>query len=81
MMHNFNDWNVGENYRCIKIIGAGADGLVAEAIHRRSNKKVAIKRLKGIFKDSNMTVRYLREIQILLQSKNKNIVKLHDIII
>lgn len=41
---NFSDWEVSEDYEIVKQVGSGSYGQVAEAIHKPSGKKVAIKR-------------------------------------
>lgn len=41
---NFSDWEVTADYEIVKQIGSGSYGSVAEAIHKPTGKKVAIKR-------------------------------------
>jgi mitogen-activated protein kinase 1/3 len=53
---------------------------VAEAIHRPSGRKVAIKKMLNLFEDVIDTKRLLREINILKMLDNKNVVKLYDLL-
>lgn len=56
---------MGKDYEIKKIIGWGSYGKVAEAIHKPSGRKVAIKKMLNLFEDVIDTKRLLREIQIL----------------
>lgn len=51
-----------------------------EAIHKKSQNKVAIKRLNKIFDDAIDCKRILREIKLLRALKSQYIVKLYDIL-
>lgn len=53
------------DYELKKIIGWGSYGKVAEALHKPSGRKVAIKKMLNLFEDVIDTKRLLREIQIL----------------
>ncbi len=74
------EWEVGKDYEIKKIIGWGSYGKVAEAIHKPSGRKVAIKKMLNLFEDVIDTKRLLREIQILKQLDNRNVVKLYDML-
>lgn len=63
-----------------KLIGYGSYGNVCEAVHKKTGKKVAIKKLVKMFADEIDTKRMLREILILKKLNNANIVKLYDIL-
>lgn len=56
---------MGEDYEIVKIVGQGSYGSVAEAIHRPTNKQVAIKRLEDIFADTEDCKKMVREILLL----------------
>ncbi len=43
--NEFRGWEVGKDYKLIKILGQGSYGSVAEALHVPSKKTVAIKRM------------------------------------
>src|SRR5947208_1349992 len=77
----FADWEVGEEYEVRKLIGSGSYGCVAEAIHKPTNKKVAIKKMMDIFGDSEDCKKMVREILLLKAMNSSNFVtQLLDII-
>ena len=53
---------------------------MAEAVHKPSGRRVAIKKMLNLFEDVVDTKRLLREIQILKQLDNRNVVKLYDVL-
>jgi serine/threonine protein kinase len=53
---------------------------VCEAVHVSTGKRVAIKKILNLFEDAIDTKRLLREILILKNLNNMNIVKLYDIL-
>ena len=78
--NKFSDWEIGEDYEIIKIIGKGSYGDVAEAIHKPTKRHVAIKRIYRVFEDLVDCKRIVREIAILRSMKHPNVVSLYDII-
>jgi serine/threonine protein kinase len=58
-------WEVGPDYLINKVLGQGGWGDVCEAIHIPTGKKVAIKRVKDVFKNKLKATRMLREITLL----------------
>ena len=76
----FNDWEVGNDYECIKILGQGSYGAVASAIHKPTQKKVAIKKMDGVFDDEVDCKRILREIDLLRNLKHPYVVNIVDVI-
>ena len=64
-MDKFADWEVGKDYECVKVLGQGSYGAVASAVHKPSGKKVAIKKMAGVFEDDVDCKRILREIYLL----------------
>lgn len=54
----------GSNYKVVDIIGEGAYGVVASAMHRQSNTKVAIKKIAP-FDHTMFALRTLRELKLL----------------
>jgi mitogen-activated protein kinase 1/3 len=79
-MDKFADWEVGKEYECVKILGQGSYGAVCSAIHKPTGKKVAIKRMQGVFEDEVDCKRILREIYLLKQLKHSFVVELFDVI-
>lgn len=66
-INQFADWEVGRNYECVKLLGKGSYGAVCSAIHKPSGKKVAIKKMMGVFEDDVDCKRILRELYLLRQ--------------
>jgi mitogen-activated protein kinase 1/3 len=56
---------VDEKYEVLKQIGSGAYGVVASALDRQRNKKVAIKKVLNAFDDLIDAKRIVREIKLL----------------
>lgn len=79
-MNKFADWEVGKDYECIKVLGQGSYGAVASAVHKPTGKKVAIKKMTGVFEDDIDCKRILREIYLLKQLNHNFVVKLFDVI-
>lgn len=76
----FADWEIGDDYEIVKIVGKGSYGDVAEAIHKPTKRKVAIKRIYRVFEDLVDCKRIVREIAILRRMKHPNVVGLFDIV-
>ena len=76
----FADWEIGEDYEITKMIGKGSYGDVAEAVHKKTGKRVAIKRIYRVFEDLVDCKRIVREIAILRRMKHPNVVGLFDIL-
>ena len=56
---------IGPDYECKRIVGSGSYGSVAEAVHKPTNKKVAIKKMDDIFDDTEDCKKMVREILLL----------------
>ena len=52
-------------YRVTKTLGQGSYGAVCSALHKPSGKKMAIKKMDGVFEDEIDCKRILREINLL----------------
>lgn len=59
LLDQFADWDVGEDYKCEKLLGKGSYGAVCSATHIPSGKKVAIKKMEGVFEDETDCKRIL----------------------
>ncbi|CAI5755758.1 unnamed protein product [Candida verbasci] len=72
-------FNISQNFKLLKILGEGAYGIVALAIHLPSKTKVAIKKIEP-FERPLFCLRTLREIKLLNKFNNhENIIKLYDV--
>lgn len=80
MSKSFKDWEIGDGYQIVKQIGSGSYGSVVEAIQKSSGKKVAIKRLNGVFEDLIDCKRILREVTLLRKLNHPNLIRVLDIL-
>lgn len=80
LLDQFADWEVGEDYKCEKLLGKGSYGAVCSATHIPSGKKVAIKKMEGVFEDETDCKRILREVKLLRRMKHPYVVELFDVI-
>lgn len=72
-------FNISQNFKVLKIIGEGAYGIVAMAVHLPTNTKVAIKMIEP-FERPLFCLRTLREIKLLQKfNSHDNIIKLYDV--
>lgn len=79
-MGQFADWEVGDDYECVKLLGQGSYGAVVSAIHKPTGKKVAIKRMDGVFEDEVDCKRILREINLLRKLEHPYVINILDVI-
>lgn len=79
-LKRFDDWEVGKNYECEKILGSGSYGSVCMAIQKSTGKKVAIKKMENIFEDEIDCKRILREITLLRKLRHPFVVELIEIL-
>jgi serine/threonine protein kinase len=70
---------VDERYELIKQIGLGAYGVVCACFDKKTNIKVAIKKIPNAFEDLVDAKRILREIKLLKFFDHENIVSLLDV--
>ncbi|RHZ53188.1 hypothetical protein Glove_449g6 [Diversispora epigaea] len=73
------NFNVGENYDIIDVVGEGAYGVVCSATHKPSGQKVAIKKITP-FDHSMFCLRTLREIKLLRYFNHENVIAILDIV-
>ncbi|KAK6872570.1 Extracellular signal-regulated kinase 1 [Candida tropicalis] len=72
-------FNISQNFKVIKILGEGAYGIVALAVHIPTGTKVAIKKIEP-FERPLFCLRTLREIKLLNKFKcHENIIRLYDV--
>jgi mitogen-activated protein kinase 1/3 len=74
-----SSFTVDDNYQYIKHIGHGAYGVVVSALDRKTNMKVAIKKVAKAFEDLIDAKRILREIKLLSFFDHENIISLLDV--
>lgn len=74
----FADWELGEDYEPIKLLGRGSYGAVCSALHRPTGNKVAIKKMDGVFEDEIDCKRILREIDLLRKLKHPYVIEILD---
>lgn len=75
----FKDWEC-DDYELIKLLGTGSYGNVALATHKKTGKKVAIKKMEGVFEDETDCKRILREVKLLRRLGHEFVVDLYDIV-
>lgn len=70
-----------ENYKLGSLVGKGVFGDVYVAIDRRSNKRVAVKKVsKNKIPDMSEMERVLQEFSILVTLNNRNVIKLMEVV-
>jgi serine/threonine protein kinase len=70
---NFDSkYNVSSRYKWITVIGGGTYGLVASSLDLETGKRVAIKKISGMFSHGN-ALRTLREVRILRYLDHENV--------
>uniref|UniRef100_A0A8R1E085 Protein kinase domain-containing protein n=1 Tax=Caenorhabditis japonica TaxID=281687 RepID=A0A8R1E085_CAEJA len=79
LQHDFQLQKAAETYKPVQNIGAGAFGIVCEAVETSSGDKVAIKKVAHASATPTLARRTLREIRVLRYINHPNIVTLRDI--
>ena len=72
--------NVNE-YEKLNRVGEGTYGVVYRARHMKTNKIVALKRVRMEEEKDGLPVSSLREINILLNIRHRNIVELKEVVV
>lgn len=75
-----NGWRLPEPYKLGGLLGAGAYGSVFEAWDGKEQRRVAVKRVTGVFDDSVHVKRMLREVAILSRLRHKHIVQIFNVL-
>lgn len=78
--NQFADWEVGSEYECLKLLGQGSYGAVCSALQKSTGKKVAIKKMDGVFEDDVDCKRILREINLLRKLNHPYVVNVIDVL-
>ncbi|CAJ0583836.1 unnamed protein product, partial [Mesorhabditis spiculigera] len=79
LLLDFQFGTARERYEAIRNIGAGAFGIVCEAVETTSDTKVAIKKIGHASATPTLARRTMREIRVLRYIRHDNIVSLKDI--
>lgn len=75
------DWNLGPDYKILKVLGSGTYGTVCKVQHTSTNQVLAVKRIANLFENIHESKRILREICLLRRMKHPNIIAIHDLVI
>lgn len=70
---------IGEDYEKIEKIGEGTYGVVYKARHKKSNKIVALKKIRLENEDEGVPSTAMREISLLKELRHPNVVFLQDV--
>lgn len=72
-------WEVPERYQLLAPVGSGAYGQVCSALDRKTNFKVAIKKLARPFQSAIHAKRTYRELRMLKHMQHENVIGLLDV--
>ncbi|XP_060929958.1 mitogen-activated protein kinase 14A isoform X2 [Limanda limanda] len=72
-------WEVPERYQSLSPVGSGAYGSVCSAYDRKSNLKIAVKKLSRPFQSIIHAKRMYRELRLLKHMKHENVIGLLDV--
>lgn len=72
-------WPVPPRYNMGGLLGSGSYGCVCDAWDSERQRRVAVKRIDGVFQNGTHCKRILREVAILRHLHHDNIVKIYDI--
>ena len=75
------DWNLGPDYKILKVLGSGTYGTVCKAQNLKTNQIIAVKRIANLFESIHESKRILREICLLRRMKHNNIIMIYDLLI
>lgn len=70
---------IDARYSYIKMLGLGAYGVVCSANDSKTGKRMAVKKVAGVFNDLTDAKRIIREIRLLRHMNHDNILKVVDI--
>ncbi|KAK0140488.1 Mitogen-activated protein kinase 14A [Merluccius polli] len=72
-------WDVPQRYEALKAVGSGAYGTVCSALDQQTKEKVAIKKLYRPFQSLTHAKRAYRELRLLRNIENDNVISLLDV--
>ncbi|KAG1467804.1 hypothetical protein G6F56_004207 [Rhizopus delemar] len=78
VVSRLSQFNGGDQYEVIDVVGEGAYGVVCSAVHKPTGQTVAIKRILP-FDHAMFCLRTLREIKLLKYFNHENIISILDI--
>ncbi|RDX65162.1 Mitogen-activated protein kinase 7, partial [Mucuna pruriens] len=82
--HYYTIWQtlfeIDAKYVPIKPIGRGSSSVVCSSINRETNEKVAIRKIGNISENFVDALRTLRELKLLRDIRNKNVIALKDLL-
>lgn len=74
-----DDLEVASHYDLLEKIGEGTYGTVYKAVCRQTGERVAIKKIRILYEDDGVPSTALREISLLKDLNNINVIQLHDV--
>lgn len=78
---NGTTYDVDLRYKLVRKVGAGAFGVVCEALDVASGERVAVKKISNTFEDVQQCKATLREIRLMRHFQHENIMQLRDIML
>lgn len=72
-------WRVPQRYQLGSLLGTGAYGSVCEAWDHKDGRRVAVKRIAGVFQSAAFCKRILREVAILSHLRHEHVVRIIDL--
>ncbi|CCI44859.1 unnamed protein product [Albugo candida] len=79
LSEQFRNWSLPSSYRLVRLLGKGSYGQVVEAYDNIRGKKVAIKKVIDVFRQSLDCKRIYREIHIVQHLHHGQVIRLLDV--
>lgn len=74
-----NPFRIDDRYSYVKTLGLGAYGVVCAVRDSQQDRKMAVKKVAGVFNDLTDAKRIIREIRLLCSMNHENILSIIDI--